>query len=388
MKILLATSMSIPHTGGASTHFELLAGQLQRHGLCGGFVTGREVQVSRLRRVSNMLQSRLQKDAYRALCLDQQTRELSAALEMTLKSCSADVIHSHDPVATYAASRLTTVRSKVVKLLQTVHGPWSREILTSGVSRSSRYYKLAVQIEGEAYSACDRLISVDSGQKDIVVQNYAIKPDKVNVIHNAVSLDDIDALRRSNCGLRIERPYFVVPRRLVPKNGVQCAIEAMKLLPPFSATLVVAGDGPLLPQVRALANDAKDCASIQLLGSVPQAQLYPLMANCSAVIVPSVPCEGVIEATSLSVLEAFACNVPVIVSNIGGLSELVEDGRTGFRFPAGDSRALSVAMSAVLAMTERERDDLCREARSRALQRWDVKPWFASIRRIYESVCA
>jgi glycosyltransferase involved in cell wall biosynthesis len=110
----------------------------------------------------------------------------------------------------------------------------------------------------------------------------------------------------------------------------------------------------------------------------------PLMAESAGVIVPSVPCEGVIEATSLAVIESFACGVPVIASNIGGLAELIQHGSTGLLFPAGDAHSLADNVLRLLHMPDSERLQICAAARDAALLRWDVRPWFIRVSEAYE----
>lgn len=80
------------------------------------------------------------------------------------------------------------------------------------------------------------------------------------------------------------------------------------------------------------------------------------------VLIPSVASEAVIEATSISALEAMACGVPVIASNIGGLAELISNGLTGVLVPQANPLAIAQAITTVMNDSHL-RSDIGRRAR-------------------------
>jgi glycosyltransferase involved in cell wall biosynthesis len=119
--------------------------------------------------------------------------------------------------------------------------------------------------------------------------------------------------------------YALVASRLAPEKGIETAIEACRVA---GVELVVAGDGPHpLPRDQA-----------RFVGQVDQAELARLRAGAALAIVPSLSAE----TFGLAAAEAMAAGLPVVASNIGALSELVEsDGLV----PAGDPVALAQAIS-------------------------------------------
>jgi len=384
MNVLLATCMTMPHPGGASTHFDLLARSLQRAGMLAGRILGQHAVPSTMRKMRCALRVRGARDPMRAWLLRETAELLARAIDASLASSSADVVHCHDALSAYAALHARGVQERALPVVQTIHGPWSREILASGITSGSLQHLEARRIEETAHARCTHFIAVDRGQADILIDDFGVAKERVSVIHNAVDCGEIQALSRSGHDPWLREPYFLVPRRLVAKNGVHVAIEAMQQLADETVCLAIAGDGPLAASLRDQAASAGVSGRVHFLGCLSREQLTPLMASSAGVIVPSVPCEGVIEATSLAVIEAFACGVPVIASNIGGLAELIQDGRTGLLFPPGNANALAGAGRRLLQMAPAERMRFCAAAREAALARWDVSPWFTRISQVYE----
>jgi glycosyltransferase involved in cell wall biosynthesis len=376
--------MTIPNKCGVSTHFELLARSLDTAGMLAGRIVGQDCAPSKIRKALCALRAFGAKDARRVELLREMAHLLGRSIDGCLASPSADLVHCHDALATYAAVNAPAVKERGLPVVQTVHGPWSRETLTSGVSADSLFYRELRRIEEAAYASRARFIAVDRGQADILIDDFGVPREKVSVIHNAVDCAEIRALALSRPENSLPQPYFVVPRRLVPKNGVHVAIEALKLLADRKVHLAIAGEGPLAASLRDKAEDAGVSRRVHFLGHLSREQLMPLMASAAGVIVPSVPCEGVIEATSLAVIESFACGVPVIASNIGGLAELIQHGSTGLLFPAGDAHSLSGNVLRLLEMPGSERIQLCAAARDAALARWDVRPWFIRVSEAYD----
>ena len=90
-----------------------------------------------------------------------------------------------------------------------------------------------------------------------------------------------------------------------------------------------------------------------LLGTVKPEEMLHYYNMSDVVCIPSVTVAGVQEATSVACLEAMASRVPVIASNIGGLSELITDGFNGYLVKENDVHALAVKIKQVLSTDSR-----------------------------------
>lgn len=126
--------------------------------------------------------------------------------------------------------------------------------------------------------------------------------------------------------------HFLFVGRLSPEKGVSILADALALL--SASTLRVAGDGP-----DAIIFDGK--LGVVRLGGLSSEAVQREMSEASVMIVPSICYENF----PRTIVEAYACGLPVIASRIGALSEVVRDGETGLLFTPGDARDLADKMA-------------------------------------------
>jgi glycosyltransferase involved in cell wall biosynthesis len=120
--------------------------------------------------------------------------------------------------------------------------------------------------------------------------------------------------------------YALFAGRLAEEKGVRTLFQAWERLG-TATPLIVAGDGPL----NALVGPAT------VLGHQSREKIFQLMRDASVLIFPSI----CYECAPMTVIEAFACGLPVIASNIGSVPEFVDHGRTGLLFRPGDAEDLA-----------------------------------------------
>lgn len=165
--------------------------------------------------------------------------------------------------------------------------------------------------------------------------------------------------------------YALFAGRLSQEKGLETLVGAWKLLggkPP----LKVAGDGPL-------AGTLTGVAGVEPLGRRSREDVLGLMQQASFLVFPSVCYEGL----PMSILEAFACGLPVIASRLGAMAEVVEDGRTGLLFTPGDAGELA-ARIAWAASHPLEIGRMRREARAEFEARYTAERNYQALIEIYE----
>ena len=184
-------------------------------------------------------------------------------------------------------------------------------------------------------------------------------------------------------------PPLVPPRllfvgRLVPEKGLDAVLGA--LAPLFRRVprprLVVAGDGPLRPQLEAQVAERGLGAHVRFLGAVPPEAVRELMAEASVVVVPSR-----IEGFGLVALEAALMGRPVVATRAGGLELVVEHGRTGLLVEVDDGAGFVRAIETLIDEPAAARR-LGEAARRRARERFDWERHVRAYDDLYRRLAA
>jgi N-acetyl-alpha-D-glucosaminyl L-malate synthase BshA len=132
------------------------------------------------------------------------------------------------------------------------------------------------------------------------------------------------------------------------------------------ALLQLVGDGPERPRIEAQVHSLGLSDHVRFLGD--QVELVELLQGSDVFLLPSTT-----ESFGLAALEAMACGVPVVASNVGGVSELVTDGEVGFLAPAGDVAAMAGHVLRLLTDDSLHRR-LSQSARHRAESQFQLEP--------------
>lgn len=149
--------------------------------------------------------------------------------------------------------------------------------------------------------------------------------------------------------------YILYFGRLAPEKGVKTLIDAAK---EFGCRLVILGTGPMEAELREY---AKEEANVEFQGFQTGKALRDYAENCRCVVLPSEWYEN----GPYSAMEAMAAGKPLIVSNLGGLPELVEDGVNGYIY-SGGSQALAECIRKMLALGDGEYEKMADESLRRA----------------------
>jgi len=170
--------------------------------------------------------------------------------------------------------------------------------------------------------------------------------DEIEVIPNFVDADRY----RPGCGpearARLASPgekiLFHVSNFRPVKNVPDIIRVFARVAAELPARLVLVGDGPDAAACRELGKELGVEERVRFMGETPD--VAPLLACADLFLLPSSH-----ESFGLGALEAMACGVPVIATEVGGLPEVVDDGATGRLFAPGDVEAMSQAAVAILS---------------------------------------
>ena len=287
------------------------------------------------------------------------SREAERKMTAMIVAFRPDVVHVHNIYTHFSPSILRACRRAGVPVVMTVHdhaivcanhAAWTgtRPLLPNEMGplrvAKTRFIKgsylatLALALIHEwhlktnAYTKnIDRFLAISRYMKKTMVAR-GFPEEKIEVLYNFVAPECVARAEKTEC------VFFL--GRLFDYKGAQTLIEAVKHIP--SSTLRIAGSGPYEPELRALAAASKH---ITFLGQLDKAQIAQEFSRARVAVFPSL----LNEPFGLAAVEAMRCGVPVIVSNRGGLAEVVEDGVSGRVFRAGDREELTVIISEFLA---------------------------------------
>lgn len=166
--------------------------------------------------------------------------------------------------------------------------------------------------------------------------------------------------------------------RLADQKNFPALIAAASQLPAGAARIRILGDGPQRDHLRALIAEHGLEETVELVGEVSNVRDYLAQAD---MFVLSTHYEGM----PLAVLEAMAAGLPVVVSAVSGLHEVVLDGTSGLLVSPDDPTALAEALARLI--DDRDlREELGRGARRLAEERYSLGPWRAAHLDLYRTL--
>ena len=178
---------------------------------------------------------------------------------------------------------------------------------------------------------------------------------KSEVVPNAVDAEMFRSLDKPQCREKLGANGFVVGYigRLVEEKGLMDLIDAL----PFcdeDVNVLFVGDGELRESLQHRAAQNGSSTRVRFLAGVPASELPPIMNALDALVLPSRTTPSWKEQFGRVIIEAHACEVPVIGSSSGAIPEVV--GEAGLVFPEGDARALSQSIETLRENPQRARE--------------------------------
>jgi len=171
-----------------------------------------------------------------------------------------------------------------------------------------------------------------------------------------------------------EGGYALFVGRLSPEKGLATLLRSWQELQDLP--LRIAGDGPLKDFVTA---QAKTLRNVSFLGFQEHSEVIKLVKAAALLVVPSEWYEGF----PMTIIEAMGCGTPVVASDIGSLSEVIEDDVNGAKFEPGNATALAQKVRCLISKPAKLLD-LRHKVRQRFLSRYSAEENYRQLRQIYE----
>jgi glycosyltransferase involved in cell wall biosynthesis len=175
--------------------------------------------------------------------------------------------------------------------------------------------------------------------------------------------------------------YAMYVGRLSEEKGVRVLLDAWSRLN-NTIPLVVVGEGPLAGELREKV-DRQRMSSVSMLGALRNQEVLDLLQGARFLVLPSVCFEGF----PMTVVEAFACGVPVIASGHGGAREIIHDGFTGLHAIPGNAEDLASKVEWAWR-NEQALEEMGRAARAEFESKYTAKDNYRRLLEIYEQALA
>ena len=327
LSICLFSDVSLPSLGGAQTVLDCLAKRLVERGhrpivvvppaktACDDGRLGYPIHRHR-RQLSKRMGTRLVLP--RLLLLHRRHR--------------FDLIHCH---AAYPQAHVAATLGRWCGIPFVVR-PHGSDILPDDVIRRSPWLARRMR---RAIGAAAAVIAQGDYLRGII-EDVGVPPDRIRVINNGV---DIAAFRDA-APYPHPRPYILGLGCLVPHKGFDLLIRGYATLPAGRPDLLIAGAGPEMAALRALAEQLGVAGQVTLLGPVVGEPKISLYRSARFFVCPSRR-----EPFANVILEAMAAGLPVVASDVGGNREMVRHQHTGLLCEPESPAALAEAMQRLLA---------------------------------------
>jgi L-malate glycosyltransferase len=300
---------------------------------------------------------------------------LASKMVDVVKYENLDLLHVHYAIphamVAYIAKKILLTEGRYVPVVTTLHGT---DITLVG---SNRTFAPVVEF---SINKSDGVTAVSSSLKNDTMPLFNITND-IKVIYNFIDFNRFK---------KINKDHF---KKIIAPNGEKILVHTSnfrkvkrvedviftfkKVYEKIPCKLLLIGDGPERQYMEELCRQIGLCDEIRFLGK--QDAVEELLAISDLFIIPSGN-----ESFGLSALEAMACEVPVISSNVGGLPEVNIHGETGFLCDVGDIE--SMAKYAIMLLSDEELLEKFRKNALAQAQRFDIDNILPHYEAYYQEV--
>lgn len=268
---------------------------------------------------------------------------VAKANEIIAKEGNFDVIHAHDWLVAYAAKTLKN--SYGTPIVATIHATEAGR--NSGIHDETQRYINDTEWM-LTYEASEVIVN-SNYMKNELQRLFGLPFEKINVVPNGVNLNLYSGIERD---YEFRRQYaadnekiILFVGRLVYEKGIQHLIAAMpKILEKYhDSKLVIAGKGGMIDELKAQVNAMGISNKVYFTGYLNSKQVVKMYKCADVAVFPST-----YEPFGIVALEGMLSGTPVVVSDVGGLNEIVQHGENGMKSYAGNPNSLADSIISLL----------------------------------------
>jgi PEP-CTERM/exosortase A-associated glycosyltransferase len=284
---------------------------------------------------------------------------LARRLMEAAQDVKPDILHAHSPVLN-AIAALRVGRKLGIPVVYEIRAFWEDAAVDHGTSTEwGIRYRLTRAMETYALRHVDAVTTICEGlRSDILARG--IPQQKVTVIPNAVNIEDFNFGETPE--VQLARDLGLAGKTVLGFIGSFYAYEGLNILLQALPTMLLqnpdirvllVGGGPQDKELKALAAQLDIWDKVIFTGRVPHDEVQRYYNLIDVLVYPRLQMRLTDLVTPLKPLEAMAQGRLIVASDVGGHLELIEDGKTGILFEAGNPQALAGKLLGLLKTPER-----------------------------------
>ncbi len=299
-----------------------------------------------------------------------------------LRRIRPTIVHTH----TAKAGMLGRVAAKLAGvpiIVHTFHG----HVFHSYFSPRKTQFFLSIERTLAKFS--DAIITISPKQRQEILGYGIGTPEKVRQIGLGLELQpfvECDRLRgtlRRELQVGDDVPLIGIVARLVPVKGHAYFLDAAHIVAQSfpNARFLMIGDGELRQELEAQADKLQIRRNVMFLGF--RRDLPQIYADLDVIALSSLN-----EGLPVTLIEGLSAGKPAVATNVGGVGDLVQHGKSGLLVPSKESRALADALCDLLRRSPEERRQMGRIGRETVYPKYHIATLAQHIERLYDELLA
>lgn len=268
-------------------------------------------------------------------------KTLKEYITVISKKYNINIIHSHSPIL---CGRPALKAAKILRLpvVYEVRALWEDAAAEhKKISSKSLRYRLSRSMETDLFKKVDAITTLCRNLKE-EIESRGIQKGKIYVVNNGVDSKRFFSQPKDNSLLKryhLEgKTILGYIGSLFSYEGLDCLIKAIKIIVNEykKVCFLLIGDGPEIDNLKNLANTSGTSQYIIFTGKIPHSEILSYYSIIDIFVYPRRSNRLTDLTTPLKPLEAMAMAKPVIGSDVGGIKEIINNGKTGLIFQSGD----------------------------------------------------
>lgn len=328
--------------------------------------------------------------------------EAKRKLEALIQATKPDIAHLHIFQHQMSPSILAVLQKYKIPVVYTAHDlkmlcPNYKMLNTTGICEQCKNYKyyncvrykcikesraksMICMIEGylhkllKSYDSIDCIITPSKFYYDKFI-SFGVQEERLRYLPNF--LEDIKTEAENEKNSQHLGQYFLFLGRISEEKGILTMVQAMQ---GTGEQLYIAGTGPQEEEIFQYIAE-HNITNVSMLGFKKQPELQEIVLGAKAIILPSEWYEN----SPYSGIEAISLGKIIIGADIGGISELIQDGENGYLFPSKDVDSLRACIIRIGCMADGEIYRMQEQSRKLFEERFTAEIHYVAIERIYQS---